>query len=362
MLLYLCITLALFATLFISIIDCRNHSELKIKRSFLGKRSFHNFLFTCLILLFWFLTAFRAANIGNDTKAYLDYYKHIAIVGISKNLRIETGYQYFCLLLSKITRNPYFLLVICATVCYGICGIYIYKRSDNFLYSAIFLFCLVFSFFSSGIRQAIAMVIVMMAYFMIKDGKKLLPILLILLASFFHTSALIALLWFAHKYVPKKPPIVITLAIVIAVLAATKSLNSVITVIFREYESYFSSANAGTGWLGITYYALRALVFYIIIHIASRTDEKEGSLAVSNTVLLLMTVCLGFSVNLFSRGSYYFLLVTMIDIPNAFSSGKIKHRDIWMLVMGTVMLTYFMVTLIFRPEWNHLYPYKFNWS
>lgn len=50
-----------------------------------------------------------------------------------------------------------------------------------------------------------------------------------------------------------------------------------------------------------------------------------------------------------------------IIIP-VFNSGKIKNRDLWMLIMGIIMLAYFMVTLIVRPEWNNLYPYEFNWN
>ena len=362
MFLYLCITVVLFFALIISVTDCRTNGELKIKRNVCFGRPIYNFFFISLIFLFWFLTAFRGDSIGNDTIHYLSYYKQIAKSGIDTNFQIELGYQYFCLLLSKLNPDPSFILIISATLCYGVCGIYIYKKSDNILYSIILLFCIAFSFFASGIRQSIAMVIVLIAYLKIRDGKKILPIFLILLASLFHVSALVAFLWFAHKVMPKKPAAVITLAFAISILAALGSVNSILTNILKEYQSYFESENAGTGWLGIIYYALRALVFYCFIYIASKKDEKRYSLEISNTVLLLITVCLGFAVNLFSRASLYFLLITVIDLPNVFNSGKIKNRDIWMLIMGIVMLAYFMVTLIARPEWNNLYPYEFYWN
>ena len=362
MLLYLCITLVLFVALIISITDCRNNVELKAKRNVYFSKSIYNFFFISLLLLFWFLTAFRGNSIGNDTVHYLSYYKQIARSGIDTNLQIELGYQYFCLLLSKLNPEPSFILIVSATICYGVCGIYIYKKSDNILYSTLLLFCVAFSFFASGIRQSIAMVIVLIAYSKIKDSKKVLTIVLILFASLFHISALVALLWLAHKYVPKKPTIVITFALVLSILAALGSINSLLTSILKEYQSYFDSENAGTGWLGIVYYALRALVFYLFMYIANKKEEKENSLEIANTIFLLTTICLGFAVNLFSRASLYFLLVTVIDIPNAFNSGKIRNRNIWLLIMGIIMLAYFMVTLIVRPEWNNLYPYEFNWD
>ena len=107
---------------------------------------------------------------------------------------------------------------------------------------------------------------------------------------------------------------------------------------------------------------MRAFVIYLLIYTAYKDSYKENSLIISNAVLLLTTICFGFSVNLFSRASLYFLLATVIDLPNAFNSGKIKNRNMLMLITGTVMLAYFLTTLIIRPEWNNLYPYQFQWN
>ncbi len=362
MLLYSCITIVLLVTLIISVTDCRSNSGLKIKRAFYFSKSIYNLLFVSLMLLFWFLTAFRGDSIGNDTANYLGYYRQIARSGIDTKLQIELGFKYLCLFLSKITPNPYFLLITCATICYSICGIYIYKHSNNILFSLVFLFCVVFSSFTNILRQAIAMVIVLIAYEMIRKKRYFIAAVLILFATLFHISAIIAFLWFAHKLVPKNPIVIICVATWLVILSVSGILNTLLAGVIKEYQGYFESEYAGTGWLGILYYCLRAFAFYIFVYTAYKKSIKEHSLAVSNSVLLLSTVCLGFSVNLFSRASSYFLLVSVVDIPNVFNSGKIKNRDLWMLIMGIIMLAYFMVTLIIRPEWNNLYPYEFNWN
>ncbi len=362
MVLYLCIASVLFISLFVSITDCRSNDELMAQRNGCLNKSTYNFLFICLIFTFWFLTAFRGSRIGNDTIHYLHYYEQIAKSGVDTALHIELGYQYLCLFLSKFNPDPSFILIVSSTICYGVCGIYIYKRSNNILYSAILLFCVAFSFFASGIRQAIAMAIVVVAYSKIKDGKKVFPIILIILASFIHTSALIAFLWFAHKFISKKPMIVIPTAIVVSILAAIGSLNSVLMNILEKYQTYFETESAGAGWLGIAYYALRAMVIYLFIYKFSEESENTHSLATCNAILLLITVCLGFSLSLFSRASLYFLLLAVVDVPNCFNSGKVKDRDLWMILAGTVMISYFILTLIVRPEWNNLYPYEFYWN
>ena len=360
--LYIFLTVFLFMVLILSTTDCGNNMGLRAKQKILFSKSIYNLFFVLLISFFWFLTAFRGSNIGNDTSTYLWYSQLIQNHGINPELAIEVGFQYFCLFLSKITPDSYFLLVASATICYVICGIYIYKHSENILFSVVFLFCIAFSPFTNILRQAIAMVIVLIAYEMIKNKRNVIAILLILFASVFHTSAIVAFLWFAHKFIPKKPIIIIVAALTVATLSASGVLNTILSTILKEYENYFSSEQAGTGWLGIFYDCLRAFVFYLFTYIAYKKSIKEHSLVVSNSVLLLMTVCLGFSVNLFGRASSYFLLISAVDIPNAFNSGNIKNRKLWMMIMGTVMLAYFIVTLIIRPEWNNLYPYEFNWS
>ncbi len=380
MLLYFCIAFVLLIALIVSITDCRNNNEL-IKGKICFNKWIYNFSFISLILLFWFLTAFRGRSIGNDTKIYLMYYERIATSGVDANLQLELGYQYFCLFLSKINPDPFFLIIVTATICYAVCGICIYAKSDNILYSTLLLFCIAFSLFTNVIRQSIAMSIVLIAYLMIKGAKKIFPVVLILLASQFHISALVTLLWLVHKYMPKKPMIVLPLTLVVAVLAISGSINSILACVLTEYKGYFSSISAGTGRLGVFYYTLRALAFYSFIYTASMNNGKgnshprllqcsgniasmqqENSLEIANTIFLLITVCLGFSVNQFNRASSYFLLMLVIDIPKVCNSGKIKNRTIWMLIIGIIMLAYFLLVLIVRPEWNHIYPYEFNWN
>lgn len=361
MLLYLGITLFLLIILVFSIVEFKDDFGLKKKGRIFFSNYLHKILFIAIVFFLWFLTAFRSGNIGNDTQNYLNYYENIAKDGITKNLSIEFGYQIYCWLLSRIFSNPYFLLVISATICYSISAIYIYKHSKNILFSTILLFCVAFSFFTSGLRQALAMVIVLIAYYKIKEGKKILPIALILVASTFHISALITFLWFGHKFIFKKPLWVIASASVLIILSASGLLNNLLKLILKEYEGYFNSEYAGSGWLGISYYTMRALIFYLFTYIAYSEKEKEESLAISNSIFLLLIVCLGFSVNSFDRASLYFLLITVIELTNTFYSGNIKHKSIWMLATGVIMLAYFMVVLWLRPGWNYLYPFEFMW-
>lgn len=317
-------------------------------------------LFLGVLLFLWTLTAFRDVSIGNDTVTYKKYYERIGADGVNSKYGVELGFQYFCLLLSKISRDPQFLFVVSATVCYGFCGYYIIKFSDNILYSTVLLFCIAFSFFTSGIRQAMSMSVLLFAYGKIKQGKIVIPFFIILFASVFHVSALITLLWLFYKIIPKNPVFVLPIAAVIVLLSVSGEFNKFLSKILAEYGNYFDSEYVGSGFLGISYYCLRNLVFYFLIYYANTGRKKQDTLAVANASLSLFVICFGFSVNLFDRASLYFLLAMIADIPNAFYSEKIEYRDLLMLITGYIMIVYFVAVLIMRPEWNHLYPYKFG--
>ena len=52
-----------------------------------------NYLALITMLILWFLTAFRSANIGNDTSTYIYYFKIFSSGGIDRSRTFEIGYQ-----------------------------------------------------------------------------------------------------------------------------------------------------------------------------------------------------------------------------------------------------------------------------
>lgn len=366
MALYISIAIFLIAGMLLEFTAKRKEATITEENSRLKKENKHTFyqlvFFLIVIFVLWFLTAFRSAMMGNDTLNYVRYFQVFGQGGIDLDSRIEIGYQILNILVYKISYNPYFFLGFVATLCYVGTGIYIYKYSDNIVFSTVLLFPIAYSFFASGLRQAIAMVICLFAYQAIKNKKYWLAILLILLASTFHTSALLMLALLFHRLVPKKPFWVIPLTAIFIALSLSGVMDNVFATIMGEYGGYYEKEGMTDGWLGIAYYCIRALVFYGIAFLSYEKKVKENSLVLSLFTTLLITVSFGFSLNLFSRATNYFLLIAMVELPNALHRGGLKHKKILMFLLGFIMVLYFLVTLIIRPEWNHLYPYQFNWN
>ncbi|MBO5212802.1 MAG: EpsG family protein [Clostridia bacterium] len=365
--LYISISIFLIAVLCLELLTKRKISYKTFENSTLPKEYKHTHsqiaFFLFVMLLLWFLTAFRSEYIGSDTIQYFNHFKAMSYYGkISFNSRFEIGYQILTLIISKINPNPYFFLGVIATICYLATGIYIYKYSDNIVFSTVLVFPIAYGFFATGLRQAIAMVIILYAYQAIKNNKNILAFLIILFAATFHTSALIALFLLLHKIIPKKPIIIIPLSAILIIFSLAGFMDDILSAILPFYAGYYENEIITDGWLGITYYCLRNIVFYILVYLSYKKSQKQNCLALSNFVILFLTTCFGFSLSLFSRATNYFLLICIVELPNAIYRGRLPYKKIFVFLIGFIMVLYFVVTLIIRPDWNTLCPYKFFWN
>lgn len=167
------------------------------------KKSTENFFYCVIMTFLWFLTAFRSANIGNDTIPYLIDFQGLCYFGENHHTRFEYGYSFLCQLISKYTENPHYFLIIIATICYVGVGIYIFKKSEHKYISICIFYALFFSAYTNILRQAIAMTIGLWAYELFKKNKLIKSSLLIILAYLFHSTALCLFFLFFVQWIPK---------------------------------------------------------------------------------------------------------------------------------------------------------------
>ena len=317
-----------------------------------------SFLSFLTFSLMWFLTAFRSSAIGNDTANYLWYFNHFA-QGPDRTSSLEIGYQYLNYYIGKITRNQHYFLIIIATIMYDGAGVYFFKYSRNSAISALLCYCLFFPAFACILRQGIAMVIALYGYQLLKNGKKLPASLLFLLATAFHTSAIICFLLFLDLKILKKKWFVLGMTALCAIISLTGILRTVVDALFPRYAGYFEGQYASSGWLAISFYLLTYFIFYFLINKSIDDNDKADKYVATNFTLLLILTSFGYAVNLFERAGEYFQLIAVAEIPNMLYRGKVKNFRLWLFGICVVYLAFFIVILIYRPGWNHLYPYEF---
>lgn len=311
------------------------------------------------LLVLWLLTAFRAESIGNDTHGYLAYFQMFNNLGPNYSIRIEKGYQFLNILIGKLTSDYHVFLIVISTMLYLALAVYLFLYSPNILLSVCLFFCAFFSAYTNVLRQALAMIITLYGYQALKGRKHWLAALLFLLAMFFHKTAFICFLLFLSNRLVKKKWLVFALAALCAAVSASGALMLLIHTLFPQYSAYFNSEYVSTGWLAVTYSVAEAAIFYWLACDASDASKREDCLALTSFALFLLITVFGYSINLITRVGQYFEIIAITELPEMLLRRSLKHGRVWMFCICTVLLIMFMLTLIYRPEWNHLVPYEF---
>lgn len=154
------------------------------------------------------ISALRASTIGIDLDLhYAKNYELISSVNwsdipIFATLKqYELGYCYFTKLLTYISSNVQFYIIITSIIIYGLHGYFFYKKSEDvILSSSLFMFFCLFYMYMNIIRQAVAVSILLLAYLIFSESKKkvhnyVVFVLLVILASVFHSSAILCLVY-----------------------------------------------------------------------------------------------------------------------------------------------------------------------
>lgn len=267
---------------------------------------------------------------------------------------MEKGYILSIWLLSRFFYDPQWLFVFSGLFfSISVCT-FIYRNSKDVAISFILFVCLgLYEFMVQGLRQAIAMSICLFAIEFCKRRKFIPFLLLVILASFFHRTAIIfAFIYFCYgmKYN------IITLFLMILFAVALIVFGDVITnlgnVLFnREYEGAVETG----GFIAVTIYVL-----IILLSITSATDKVKRS---NDYVFFLIFTTIGlvfYSMRFFEnliieRISFYFMFGQIILIPSSLCNFDSVTRKI---VSAIVVILSFSL-FAYRLSGSSLVPYKF---
>lgn len=360
---YLCLMI------FLTLLSCKK-----------GKSKFKILLSGMILFL---LMGLKGASVGNDTNNYILFFNRMKEVStlLDPNSRFEIGYQLYSKIIGLFCGYQA-LFIITALICIA-CVLYgIIKSSKNWQYS-LFLFVGLrfYYFFLSGLRQSIAVSIIIVAYTFLKQKKTKTYILLVLLASTFHFSALIFLLAvplskmnFTYKNVFKI--LVITLIIYIFFMPI---LTMLLNYMPNYYSGYLVTEAASAN--NLANYIEMLIPIFVLIFIwftgcfkESNSNnvqgERENIEKVNNIDLqlffLLISSALSFiatKASILDRMVQYYWIFSIITITNAiFSITDSKKRAIWFLIISFIVILYNITILILRPEWTQIIPYQFFWQ
>lgn len=320
----------------------------------------------CFILL-WLIQGLRHESIGVDSyTSYRPYFESVesgikAIFDFSDRFaNFEIGY----VVLNKafktfISSDPQLFILFTSFLSIFPVAVIFYKYSCNIVFSFwIFASLQIYHFGFSGIRQAIALGICFYAFHYIIKEKLFLFVILVLLASLFHTSALLFLpaYWTYHKFKLTKLSLLVSLVVVVLATFFIKPIAVEIVSLLFGGEKYISALEVE----GTASYDLLILFIFVLSFTYISQDETVNKLR----PFLLFTIAfqtLGIVSPYATRIGYYYYMFFPIVIPLVIKTTKLFNNKplITMLLCLLFALFFFYVN---GSGYLDVIPYKFFWE
>ena len=311
----------------------------------------------------------RGTTCGVDMPRYEMFFNNdcsLPIRDILKRDDMEIGFHLLNKLISYISTNFQFYTAIVAIISVVPLWVLYAKNSDlPYLSIAVFVIVAPFSLFFSGLRQALAIGVVPLAYYFTKN-KKLIPFILsVLLASVLHQSAIIVALMYPVFWakLTRKWLWFVTPAIAV-ILAFNERIYSFLVPFMGEryYERYGVVTSTGA-------YAILLLLFLFSIYASLMPDNDqldEETIGLRN--LLFLSTCLQCfaPVNTVAmRINYYFLILVPITISRIPPRSKQQYNQLAVLsyiVMCLFFVGYFFYNAATGSDIMQIFPYVPFWK
>lgn len=311
----------------------------------------------------------KASSVGNDSPSY--YYNFTLIGnGNIKNSWFETGFVYLVFAIYSIFKNPQWCFVVLHFIMYFLFVLRLWDfRKTISLPIAFYALYTIFFFFSlTGIRQALAVSFVFYASRFIQKKNYLVFIIITIIASFVHRSALIGLILlfvelFEWKHLNKWQKSFLVIGIILSPVLIVYSINYL-----SRYEYYLGQTIIVD--IGLTL-PLKIAFLVLTLFLFRKPQEKSSQLVCSNggTAYLVSTTRFyyfigilltftGYFVSNISRIGWYFYIFEAIYFGFLFNSKKYRHfLQFCVLIVITVLFI-----LSFGNNGEGVFPYRFFWQ
>ena len=299
-------------------------------------------VFIIIIVYMIFFVGCRSTNVGNDSANNLYIFNHIALLSTKQVLslrpyNLEVGYLLLVKAISCITKNGAYLFIIVALVDFICIGKWIWKEGDRPFISLFIFTCVFIPFFLTGLRQSLALSIVLCSILCLKKKKTVKFVILVLFASLFHVSALIALAYIPISRIKNTKMYmgIITLSFIIAFLFRTSLFELTIRLFSNSRYADYTVLNQGAP---TTYIILLFILAFIGFTIDMRTvtvthtEDEVSSISEYNIMVTSIPILALVTVNgSLMRVAMYFSIFMCLWVPSMYV--RIRQRNIRVMVI-----------------------------
>ena len=315
------------------------------------------------------LLALRDFSVGKDLETYKSIFERCIYTSFEhlSDMQWESGYTFFCKVFSLISKNyRFFLIVVAAVTIIPIYKLYSKETRYSFLLIVLFINMPCFLMLFSGLRQAIAISVGVLAYMAIENRKFFLSFFLILIAVSFHVSAvMLFLLYPAYRFKIKTKHLIWIVPVLIGFwFFRIPILTLIISVLPGKYIDSYGEVQH-TSAFGMLLLFLMFAIFSFVVLDEEKMSKKDFFL---RNILLVSTVAQFFVPihGLVQRASYYFLIFVPVSILSVVKAPKRILQGVSslaVLVLTIFFLLYFFYNaMVSTDNLLDVFPYKFFWE
>lgn len=325
-----------------------------------------------IAIMLFTICALRGVRIGADLGRYETHYRtcfQASWSGVFAYYQWDNILFYYLMKLhSTVVGYNFHNFLFILAVAEGIVVAYIiYKHSVNPYMSYLMYMALgYYVFIYSGLKQALATAVLMLAFDAIIDKKTVKFTLLTILAAFIHIPALIFLpaYFLGHRRLSRK---MIGLYAVFAVILMVFR-GQILEAMTDVYDSVVTSTAIG----GVGGKVLMMLVFIIGGYLLRIPDGENKTYSATFNLMIIATILQTFAVygNVFERLADYYFIFSIIYIPMVFEKMNLREGsekgiiiydiNIYGILNFIIMIfsvVYFYITV---HETYGLLPFMFN--
>lgn len=354
----------IFYMLFSIIFICGFHRNLQVKR--IGeKKSEKKYIFLISIILI-LIAVLRHESVGSDVSRYCEHFKVISKLewsSISLYYKKDVFFYYCTKLVTLVTENQQIWLGAIATIYVSSHSYIIEKYSKDALLSYILLLSMGWYHFSlTGLRQAVALGIIAYSYVYLLENKRYKFIITILIASLFHSSAVVFLVAYpVSKLKLGMKQVFITTISLLSLTFGNNYIEMIFSFIF-ETDRYSGYSNSDVT-LSMSMYILIVIIYcYAAFYLFKSKKQDVINEKLFNILTFGMVFQLYSSVlaEMF-RVALYFNISILCLLPNILCTYEqnIKAKNLIKVLIYTSFVIYFFSSAMYS---SGVYPYEFFWN
>lgn len=327
-----------------------------------------NYPVLLFFLLYFLLLVCRDMLVGSDTATYASVFQNISNTAWSDLYEYkdsELGYTVLNKLVSTIGLNYRgFLFIASAIIVIPMAKLY-YDFSDNSMVSiGLFMVLPVFLMNFSGLRQALAETMGIMAFYATKEKKPLWFLFWVLIAFSFHQSAFVLLIMYPLYHLKLRPVHLVPIIPLFAVSYVARSqIYSVILPLLGDKYAERYGETSETGAVTMLVLFLIFLLYSFMVPLEKDVDDVTRGLR--NLLVAAVFIQMFSTISpITMRMNYYYLLFLPVLIPRITARWS-RTDDFVRSVANIVMIAFFLVYYIVKAnsvDSLHIYPYIPYWQ